>query len=113
MMKCIKCQLELPESSFSNYRRSKTGKIKTCKKCMSEYHKKYFKKVRNEVKEFDYLSMSGTKNEDYQKMYQFMIQLGYDPTGDVSKQFCEKYGLKYKSRKNRDRNSFPYDPESI
>jgi hypothetical protein len=47
--------------------------------------------------------------EDYKFTYKFLESCGYDITGDIHKQFCEKYNLKYKKKNQFTEPHYLYD----
>jgi hypothetical protein len=104
---CTRCKLPKPINEFGRVAKNKDGLSTWCKKCNSEYHKKWHSESETKVKDLDF-GLNGANRNDYLAMYNFMIHLGYNPDEDVSKQFCEKYNLVYKRRKKRDINAFTY-----
>lgn len=104
---CYKCKIEKPLNHFGRVAKNKDGHSGWCKECYSEYHKEWFKKSDRCNEDPQYI-LNGTNKEDYIRMYEIMEELGYNPDGDISKQFCDKYGLKYRHRRKKDLNAFTY-----
>lgn len=51
--------------------------------------------------------------EDYRKMYLILQTIGYDLNEDISKQFCDKYNLKYKDKVIHQRNTTYRSPKDL
>ena len=106
---CVKCGIEKEESEYGKSPLNKNGSKTSCKQCWSDYFRNYRKYKYASSKKLDYLNLNGATKEDYEAMYEIMKKLGDDPTGNISQQFCDKYGLKYKERNKRHINAFPYN----
>lgn len=106
---CYKCKIEKPLNHFGRVAKNKDGHSGWCKECYSEYHKEWFKNSDRKPPEDLNYGLNGVTKSDYLVMYEFMESMGYNPNEDISKQFCDKYGLKYKKRRTKDINRFTYE----
>lgn len=105
---CRKCGREKNMESFYRCASCPQGRQTHCKICQSAWNKQYrethpVQPVGRELK------MTNVGLKDYCQTYKFLIQMGYDPTGNVAEQFSNKYGTKYKDRKNKDLNTYSFD----
>jgi hypothetical protein len=50
----------------------------------------------------DMAKMTVCSKQDYMDMYAFFEKIGYDITKNISQQFCDKYDLTYRERRNQD-----------
>jgi hypothetical protein len=59
------------------------------------------KKKPQTKKEFDWFKefkLTCPRKQDYQKMYEFLSQIGYNLDKDIHQQFCDKHNLRYRRR---------------
>lgn len=107
MMKCRKCGREKKIDSFYRCSSCKNGRQTHCKICQAEWNKKY-RQEHDRTPTGKELKMTNVGKKDFCQTYKFLIQLGYDPSGDVALQFSQKYGTKYKPRKKKDLNAYSF-----
>lgn len=107
---CKSCGKTKPIESF--YRTGKedylTARCRECIKSGVLIPRKGRKKSMVNTNPF---GMAGVRKEDYENMFLFLKEIGYDLTKPIHQQFCEKYGLKEKERLKRKQNKFT--PESF
>lgn len=103
---CRICKLEKKESSFYKNKAYSDGLDTWCKICKSQYAKKYRENIPKKItdtKSGRSMLMTGIRKEDWCETYKLLLKIGYDPKGDIHKQFSEKYGLPYKKRPIRNK----------
>ena len=76
--RCTKCGKRKWLSDFSKHKRSKDGLTTWCKKCVAEYHKKYYQNHKNEYlkRAKEHRQIHRTEDTKYQKEYRQTIN-GY------------------------------------
>jgi len=82
-----------------------------CKICYIENRNrvkepKPVKKEKIKPQKDDMAKMTQCSKQDYMDMYKFFETIGYDITQNISKQFCDKYNLKYKDRAFKDNSLY-------
>ena len=107
---CIVCKKEKSVESFHKSKAFTDGRNSKCAICVNNYNK-----VRNKEKKKETdpslrgLIIVHPKKDDFHKMYLFLQSIGYDPSGNIHQQFCDKYNLTYKERDDFSKNKFSYD----
>lgn len=109
---CRTCGLEKNIEEFHKSKSFSDGRNNKCAKCVNDYNSLYGKKKRQEQKKDTSLRgmiLVHPTKEDYKKMYLFLKTIGYDPTKDIHKQFCEKYNVPYKERADKNHNFYTWE----
>ena len=107
---CIVCKKVKSVESFHKSKAFTDGRNSKCAICVNNYNK-----VRNKEKKKETdpslrgLIIVHPKKDDFHKMYLFLQSIGYDPSGNIHQQFCDKYNLTYKERDDFSKNKFSYD----
>lgn len=107
-MKCNKCFEEKSIENFPKSKNYKSGINPTCHICWRQYHKDYRNGRENVKFQMEYLTLNGVSKNDYKRMYEIMIELGYDPN-NVHEEFCKRHGLPMKKRTYKHVNAFSYE----
>ena len=109
-VKCIACGIEKSVESFHKSKAFTSGRNSKCAICVNNYNKVRNKKQNKETDtSLRGLIIVHPSKEDYHKMYLFLKSVGYDPSGDIHKQFCEKYNLPYKTRDDKGKNKYSWN----
>lgn len=98
------------QSYYKNAKYS-SGFDSSCKVCRRDGVKVYktndgegiSTKKRNKPEGCDFTGMAKV---DWQKLYKFLNEIGYDIHGDIHAQFCKKHNLPYKERPKQNTISF-------
>lgn len=110
------CKICFNTKSITNFHKNKSmksGYENVCKQCRKLgrviVRKPPMLKVeRDWVIEF---KLNCPTKKDYQLMYQFLTNIGYDISKDIHKQFCDKYDLSYKNRSQISQSHYLFDGE--
>lgn len=107
---CGSCKKEKSIESFHRHSKSSDGRNPRCSICINNQQKilrkKNKEKADTSVKWFS--NIRPTKN-DYYEMYLFLQSIGYDPSKDIHKQFCDKYDLPYKAKVVKGTNHYTWN----
>lgn len=116
--KCKVCERVKPINQFYKQSTGKFGYTGKCKICYNTYKKELLLNSKKEIKDVNknyYVSSNIVKftnptKKDYMEMYNFMESIGYDPKGNIAKQFAEKWNVPYVERNDeKNMNAFSYD----
>jgi hypothetical protein len=107
---CIGCGKEKSVESFHRSKSFTDGRNSRCAICVNNYNKARNKVKKNETDtSLRGLIIVHPSKDDFHKMYLFLNSIGYDPSKDIHKQFCEKYNLPYKKRDIKGKNKFSWN----
>ena len=100
---CKACNMIKEIKSFHKNKLFRDGYDTRCKLCKQEGKtstKKHTKKdFQKSIKDAENgLKLSSVRKEDWFGAYDLLSRMGYDLSGNISEQFCTKYGLKYKEK---------------
>jgi hypothetical protein len=102
---CKACKMVKSIKSFHRNNLFKDGYDSRCKLCKQKgitcTKKGNTKDFQRAIKDADNgLRLSSVRREDWLEAYQLLSQMGYDLNKNISEQFCEKYNLKYKEKRD-------------
>lgn len=107
---CVGCNIEKSVESFHKSKAFSTGRNSKCRICVNNYNKIRNKTLKKETDpSLRGLIIVHPSKDDYHKMYLFLNSVGYDPSKDIHRQFCEKYNLPYKKRDIKGKNKYSWD----
>lgn len=103
---CGACKMTKDIRNFHRNNLFRDGYDSRCKLCKIEGRtctkKHSHSEFNDRLKEADNgLKLSSVRREDWLQTYSLLKDMGYDLTKNISEQFCLKYGLKYKDKKDR------------
>lgn len=102
---CKACNMIKDIKSFHKNNLFRDGYDARCKLCKQEGKtctKKHIgESLQKKLRDADNgLKLSSVRKEDWLETYNLLSEMGYDLTQNISEQFCLKYGLKYKERRD-------------
>lgn len=102
---CCACKKTKELKSFYRNKLFKSGYDNKCKIC--KFEKKYCRqKQSKKLQKSSSLRLSNITEKDWIDMYNFLTSLGYDISGDIHLQFCEKHSLKPRNRMKEKSTTF-------
>ncbi len=103
---CKACKMIKDIKNFHKNLQFRDGHDARCKLCKQKgitctkkgSHNEFQKKIKDAD---NGLKLSSVRREDWLDTYKLLGDMGYDLTKNISEQFCEKYNLNYREKKDK------------